>query len=346
MCSLEIWLILFLYGCSHGNPSKKETVGSKVNQPAPTVKSKDIVVDPTRFLPFTKKDDSDTFVVSAKSDIESSSILPSTGKPYFTVVAFGDIGFPYQNMRDAMESIHKFDSQADAVFLLGDNQYDPLGSSSDYKSVFDLVAGTNQRPYYAILGNHEHMDGNVGIMLSFDKTDPRWVMPAPFYFKKFQRETFTICVWFLDTEKFDVKQANWLSASLRLERSSCTWAVVNGHHPTNVHASEHPFPKDNLDHLLQPIIDKHGIHAYLCGHHHNSQHLTNPPTTTHYFIVGQMSLRHPVGNRAHRGQLSWNSDISTAYLVLEFTASEMSFVFIDASSLKQRKVLHSGSIFR
>ena len=176
------------------------------------------------------------------------------------------------------------------------------------------------------------------------KSDPLWIMPSLYYFKKFERKSFNICVWFLDTQNFDKKQSDWFQDSLQTEKPGCHWLVVNGHHPTSIHASGISFANKHLDKWLQPILDKHDVHLYLCGHHHNSQVLENSPAKTKYFVVGQMSFKHSVGKSPRKGQLVWNYDQSPAYLVLEFSSTIIKYEFIDGSSTKPRTVLYSNTV--
>ena len=49
---------------------------------------------------------------------------------------------------------------------------------------------------------------------------------------------------------------------------------------------------------LVPILARHGVAAYLCGHEHNLQHLTVPGQVTHYVVSGGGSQVSPAGSEA------------------------------------------------
>ena len=41
---------------------------------------------------------------------------------------------------------------------------------------------------------------------------------------------------------------------------------------------------------LEPILEKHGVQAYFCGHEHNLQYLHQQNSSVHYVITGGGSL--------------------------------------------------------
>jgi tartrate-resistant acid phosphatase type 5 len=255
------------------------------------------------------------------------------------VVAFGDFGFVNQDLKRTMDMYHSKFPSPDMVFLLGDNTYTDISKTSDYPIWFDYVARKSKAPHYVILGNHEYIHQVDQFMLKeMTAADPRWIMPSRYYFKRFEGADFTLCVWFIDTEKFTSDQRTWLDQSLSREKSGCTWKVVSGHHPGMIQASGPSFGRDRP---IEPILEKHGVDIYMCGHHHNSQLLTNKPHKTHVFIVGQVSLRHPFGGSPTKGQILWGTDVEPAILELKFDASQIRYNFVGG---RTGSSLHSGSI--
>lgn len=260
------------------------------------------------------------------------------------IVAFGDFGRVTRSLISTMKVYHDRIKAPHAVFLLGDNSYQPLSSPSEYESYFSYVARDSRAPHYVILGNHDYMNKVDGFMLKMPSVDPRWIMPSRFYFHRFEREDFTICVWFLDTYKFTREQTAWLSSSIKAEKSSCTWTIVNGHHPGMVHASGAKYGSAHIDRYLQPILNEHDIDIYLCGHHHNSQHLTNIPYKTHVFVVGQVMSAHSFDNKISKGQLVWGSGSEPAILELNIKAESIDFAFHSGSRGSQAPPIHTGTI--
>ncbi len=46
---------------------------------------------------------------------------------------------------------------------------------------------------------------------------------------------------------------------------------------------------------LKPLMDRYGVHAYLCGHEHNLQHLHVDGESTHYVVSGGGSQSNAYG---------------------------------------------------
>ena len=83
-------------------------------------------------------------------------------------------------------------------------------------------------------------------------------------------------------------QENLLELEAQLARSAAQWKLVIGHHPVR----RNNRPDNNMDLLptLEPILDKHGVQAYFCGHEHNLQYLHQQNSSVHYVITGGGSL--------------------------------------------------------
>ena len=67
---------------------------------------------------------------------------------------------------------------------------------------------------------------------------------------------------------------------------------------------------------LEPVLARHGVAAYFCGHEHNLQHLTVPGRATHYIVSGGGSQVSPAGSERglrpevqlfHAGSGGWRS---------------------------------------
>ena len=251
-------------------------------------------------------------------------------------------------MTQTMSMYHSKIPNPDLVFLLGDDIYNrKLASPSDYSEYFSHVAKGSVAPHYAILGNHDYDHAsNVDILLSLGQVDPRWNMPSTYYFKKFDHDGFTICAWFLDTEKFDRTQISWLRNSIRTERPLCTWKIVSGHVPGLIQASGANMGSRFLSRTLEPLLLTEGIDVYLAGHHHNSQHLTQTANghTVHVFIVGQVALRHGEPATATAGELIWGTAREPAILELRIDSNRILYNFHGTDSGVASAPIHSGII--
>ncbi|KAK9904250.1 hypothetical protein WJX75_007708 [Coccomyxa subellipsoidea] len=78
---------------------------------------------------------------------------------------------------------------------------------------------------------------------------------------------------------------------VRLARSTAEWKIVVGHHP--ILSDLHEYPEVGV--ALKPLMDRYGVHAYLCGHEHNLQHLHVDAESTHYVVSGGGSQSNAYG---------------------------------------------------
>lgn len=166
------------------------------------------------------------------------------------------------------------------TLLLGDNFYE-LGISSaqaqDWQSKFEAIyqAPDLQVPFYAVLGNHDHL-GNAEAQVNYAKQNPsRWKMPARYY--QFTQTVGEQSVLFvaLDTEPLanplvdSTQQLAWLEQSL--QASTARWKIVYGHHP--IYSGGQHGNNPRLIQNLKPILERTGVDLYLAGHDHDQQML-------------------------------------------------------------------------
>ncbi len=175
---------------------------------------------------------------------------------------------------------------------VGDNFYEDGVTGLDdpqWQSSFEQIytAGALTTPWKIILGNHDYR-GNVQAQLDYSRSSPRWRLPARYY-----TETLTLpdgslaAFYYLDTSPFIKKyygskvrvdgqdsqaQLNWLDA--QLAASQAQWNIVIGHHPIYTALSD----GDGEDHdqpdliaRLNPILTRHNVPVYICGHDHVQQ---------------------------------------------------------------------------
>lgn len=218
--------------------------------------------------------------------------------PCLNFLAIGDwgrAGDPFQRKVAARmgETAAKIASRF--VVSLGDNLYengvtsvdDPLWADA-FESVY--TAPALQTPWYALLGNHDY-NGEPQAQLDYARTSDRWRMPARYYtVSGAQFDAPWVDLFLLDTSPMvrayhegldrplktnianqDVPaQLAWLEGELG--RSRATWKIVCGHHTLYSGGSAHG-NNDELIARLVPILRRHGVAAYLCGHEHDLQHI-------------------------------------------------------------------------
>lgn len=184
---------------------------------------------------------------------------------------------------------------ADFVLALGDNFYYKGVNSVDsprFKDTFESVytAKSMRIPWYILAGNHDHI-GNVKAQIEYSQRSNRWKFPAYYYELNFRipntQKTLTIIM--LDTvmlcgnsddysdeqpkgplREVDAnRQLVWLQD--RLARSKADFLLVAGHYPV-WSVSEHG-PTQCLLQQVYPLLIKHNVTAYLCGHDHNLQYI-------------------------------------------------------------------------
>ena len=145
-----------------------------------------------------------------------------------------------------------------------------------------------QIPWYPILGNHEYR-GNTQAVLDYSNVSRRWQMPARYYSKVFEEDGATLRVVFIDTtpligkyhkDSLDYpsvpqqdakKQLAWLEEELSGAKED--WVVVVGHHPIYAHTTKSESERKDMQKRVDPILRRHNVDMYICGHIHNFQHI-------------------------------------------------------------------------
>jgi hypothetical protein len=207
------------------------------------------------------------------------------------------------------------------LLLLGDNFYGPMPGglqSSRWKSGFSEMypAKNFPVPCWAVLGNHDYTDtpGNEKVQLGYAASlnrKTRWTMPGKYY----RVDLPQITLLMIDTQwapnskpKPDKKptwmapdemaaQQLWLESQLASPRAAFT--IVVGHHPIYSDGAHGDRPQ--LIKKLAPVLEKHGVHLYLCGHDHDLQHLELEGLRTSFVISGGGGAGIRAGYEARKG---------------------------------------------
>jgi hypothetical protein len=76
----------------------------------------------------------------------------------------------------------------------------------------------------------------------------------------------------------------WLDKTLA--SSSAAYLVVGGHFPV-WSVCEHG-PNADMQKLVKPLLEKHGVQAYFAGHDHCEEHIVDPDgvSAVQYHVVG------------------------------------------------------------
>uniref|UniRef100_A0A8C3UL83 Tartrate-resistant acid phosphatase type 5 n=1 Tax=Catharus ustulatus TaxID=91951 RepID=A0A8C3UL83_CATUS len=186
----------------------------------------------------------------------------------------------------------------DFVLALGDNfYYEGVRDEWDprFQDTFERVfvsPGLRGVPWYVMAGNHDHA-GNVTAQLRYSRHSPRWHFPHPYYTLRLHipgsnssarllvLDTVLLCGHSDDFGLGDIPEGPrdavaagahlaWLRAQLEAAAGD-SFVLVAGHYPVWSVAKHGPTPC--LLRLLRPLLRRHRVTAYLCGHDHNLQYL-------------------------------------------------------------------------
>lgn len=235
-------------------------------------------------------------------------------------LALGDFGSeePAQTaVANAMRSYQaRLQLKLQGLLLLGDNFYNAMPGglqSPRWRTGFEEMypKSSFNCPCPVVLGNHDYHDNQGGeqVQLAYAKTPgTRWTLPAKWYRMDFPAAKPLVTMLFIDTNtgtlsggkipKTDIVrnhltpeeqagQMAWLKAQLAGPRAPFT--IVVGHHP--VYTNGKHGDSKQLVAELGPLLQEHGVHAYLGGHDHDMQHLELEGLKTSFVISGGVGAR-------------------------------------------------------
>ena len=224
-----------------------------------------------------------------------SGAAAQTAVNFLVVGDWGRDGNSHQ--REVATQMGKAAAAADSRFVVsvGDNFYDNgVASATDpqWRSSFEdvYIAPSLQVPWYVALGNHDYR-GTPQAQIDYARTSPRWRMPSRYY-KVAGSEIGAphLDLFFIDSSPLvhryrekvenniaanvatqDVDgQLRWLDAELG--RSTAPWKLVIGHHTLHSGGSAHGDTAEVVE-LIEPLLKKHRVQAYINGHDHDLQHI-------------------------------------------------------------------------
>jgi tartrate-resistant acid phosphatase type 5 len=269
---------------------------------------------------------------------------PSRSSVNFLVV--GDWGRDgAQHQRDVAIRMGEAAKARDVQYVVsvGDNFYeDGVRSVTDpqwrfsFETIYD--APSLQVPWYVALGNHDYR-GVPQAQIDYSGHSTRWRMPSR-YFKVSGKDLGAphVDMFVIDTSPLvhkyrenvhttiaenvssqDVQaQLKWLDEALAA--SSAPWKLVVGHHTIYSGGSGHGDTPE-LGTLVDPLLRKHGVQAYINGHDHDLQHIRR--SGVDYLCCGAGSEVRPV--QPIEGTLFCLSRSGFAVMTSSATALDLEF---------------------
>lgn len=233
---------------------------------------------------------------------------------FYTIGDWGRQGeYGQQELAHTM-GLAAYQVEPEFIISTGDNFY-PNGVSStadpQWTSSFENVyrAHSLNVDWYVVPGNHDYR-GNVQAQIDYTNVSRRWNMPARYFHREFTTDDGALVRFvFTDTNPLNddyygeskyrdkvmgqdtTAQLRWIDSLLALPAH---WKIVVGHHPLYTGGKRADVPNAIRQHL-EPLLDKHGVHAYLAGHEHDLQHIQPAGHPTHHWVSGAGSEVRPTG---------------------------------------------------
>ncbi|MEG2330699.1 MAG: metallophosphoesterase [Bacteroides sp.] len=163
--------------------------------------------------------------------------------------------------------------------------------------------------WFPVLGNHEYR-GNTQAVIDYTNVSRRWTMPARYYTRAFEEKGITVRVVWLDTAPLIDKYRNdtatypdayredmnlqlaWADSVLAAAKED--WVIVVGHHPIYAETPKDASERSDLQARLDPVLKKHNVDMYICGHIHNFQHIRQAGSKIDYIVNSSASLSRKV----------------------------------------------------
>lgn len=263
----------------------------------------------------------------------------------------------YYDQKPIAEKMGEMEKVAGSEFVaaLGDvHHFDGVASVSDplWLTNYELIYSHPELmiEWFPVLGNHEYR-GNTQAVLDYSEVSRRWCMPSRYYTKQYtiDKKGNTLRLLFIDTAplidkyredtatypdavKQDIqRQLMWIDSVLGVNKA--TWTVVMGHHPVYAQTGKTESERLDLQKRLNPLLKKHKVDFYICGHIHNFQHIRRKDSPVDYIVNTSASLSRKVAPA--EGTLFCSG--ATGFSVCSASAKDLRFYMLD----KAGKVLYT-----
>lgn len=181
-------------------------------------------------------------------------------------------------------------------------------------------------PWYVTLGDGDHR-GDVRAQIERTWRCRRWNLPAAYYTFRIQVDEEIAQLVVLDTTSLvredPCGELQWSWLRRTLARAEGRWTFVVGHHPV-CSASPHHGDDRVLQARLRPLLEEHGVTAYLSGHEHDLQHLV--AGGVHYLVSGAGACCRESGV----DDRSTFAMCTTGFLAVTLSEADVRFRFFDA----------------
>ena len=288
---------------------------------------------------------------------------PAGAVSFIAIGDWGRRGEPHQ--RAVADEMGRLAQEIGSRFTLalGDNFYNSGVQSVDdplWKESFEDVytAPSLQERWYALLGNHDYK-GNPQAQIDYSHKSRRWTMPGRYYViagasigvptadifmidtsplvSGYRKEPAATAEHHVHDQNADAQYA-WLDKALG--QSTAAWKLVFGHHPI-FSGGQHGDSDDLILNLL-PILKRHGVQAYICGHDHDMQHIHK--AGMHFIATGCGSTVRPGGRVEGTRFAASQSGLS----LWRLGPDQLDFAFYDwgASKVYEASILRDGGEIR
>lgn len=228
----------------------------------------------------------------------------------------------------------------DFIITTGDNFYENgVNSINDplWKTNFESIYSDSflRVPWYPTLGNHDYI-GDPDAQVDYSERSDFWEMPARYYtyIKSIDENLFARFIA-IDTEGFitqynaledtseidEIEQYKWLKNIL--QTTDDTFTIIYGHHGIYSSGETHGGSLV-LQNTLKPLMLKHGVDIYFCGHDHHFEHARVKGEEIDYFVVGTGGALRP----AQKNKQALFVMSRPGFLYVNLSADSTKFYFI------------------
>lgn len=239
-------------------------------------------------------------------------------KDKFNFYVANDLGrngyYDQKPIAELMGEMAEKGTDPEFVLATGDiHHFEGVASVDDplWMSNYELIYSHPELmiPWFPVLGNHEYR-GNTQAVMDYSKVSRRWKMPARYYTQVFKNDGMTLRIVWIDTapligkyrrekdkypdacQQDDKYQLVWIDSVLTAARED--WVIVAGHHPIYAETPKDLEERTDMQQRLDPILRRHQVDMYICGHIHNFQHIRQNGNNIDYITNSAGSLSRKV----------------------------------------------------
>ena len=201
--------------------------------------------------------------------------FPPGDQPELHLAVVGDVGDSGSRLTATARAVDEMDAvqPIDGLVLTGDNVYPAGDPDRLVDTVFDPFAAVLQdAALYAVLGNHDVMDGNGPAQVdALGMAGPWWA-----------RHVGDVLLVGLDSnEADDPDQRAWLERTLA--DATERWRIVVVHHPP--YSAGYQGSSEAVRAAFVPLFERYGVQLVISGHDHDYQRSV-PINGVTYVVTG------------------------------------------------------------